>query len=847
MEDQKAPLQQQPVAAEVPAPPREIDFSAADVSERYEDVFQIIRPETCLGVRWRENAYEFTCDNGVALRIQVLTNAIVRLRYSPNGIFERDFSYALQPDFEAEKVTVRLSETDNEYLLVSDQLQIVVRKKHLRVLIYDSDDHLLSEDEVGYAAKRTVLKGWCECSLTKRHLRKEVYYGLGDKSCGANLHGKKFENWCTDAFAFGRESDPLYKAVPFYCFLRNGKAGGIFLDNTFRSHFDFNSRADDTTRFWCEGGEMNYYFIHGPGLSEVSTGYARLTGTHALPPLWALGYHQCRWSYYPYTRVLEIADKFRELDIPCDAIYLDIDYMDGYRCFTWNDDHFPDPAQLIADLRARGFRTVTMIDPGLKEDPDYAVYADALEKGYLLKNADGHIASAPVWPGFCGFPDFTHPEVRHWWGNLYEDMYREKGVAGFWNDMNEPAVFHVHHKTLPDHVLHHYEGAPCGHRRAHNIYGLQMARASWEGFRRLQPEQRPFLLSRASFSGGQRYGAVWTGDNVSDWEHLQIANVQCVRLSVSGFSFCGSDIGGFAGTADGELFVRWLQLGVFHPLMRVHSMGQHTGGDMAVQEEAELAAPELHQTDQEPWSFGEKYTALTKKAIELRYALLPYLYTAMWQNSRSGVPVLRHLAFDDPAEPRHWDNERDFIFGEHLLVSPVVQPKIHRQMVVLPKGNWYNFWTGQSGNGEMFINILPDQIPFFVREGAVLPIYPARQWTDEKPVEELTLYVYYKNGRETSHLYEDAGEGYAYQRGEYCLQFFESEGSETGFTLRQRREGNFLPTYTRVKIYLVGFPTFARQCRVDGQEAPIKEIRLRDRSLYTLMTSPDFSEIVWNV
>ena len=847
MEDQKAPLQQQPVAAEVPAPPREIDFSAADVSERYEDVFQIIRPETCLGVRWRENAYEFTCDNGVALRIQVLTNAIVRLRYSPNGIFERDFSYALQPDFEAEKVTVRLSETDNEYLLVSDQLQIVVRKKHLRVLIYDSDDHLLSEDEVGYAAKRTVLKGWCECSLTKRHLRKEVYYGLGDKSCGANLHGKKFENWCTDAFAFGRESDPLYKAVPFYYFLRNGKAGGIFLDNTFRSHFDFNSRADDTTRFWCEGGEMNYYFIYGPGLSEVSAGYARLTGSHALPPLWALGYHQCRWSYYPYTRVLEIADKFRELDIPCDAIYLDIDYMDGYRCFTWNDDHFPDPAQLIADLRARGFRTVTMIDPGLKEDPDYAVYADALEKGYLLKNADGHIASAPVWPGFCGFPDFTHPEVRHWWGNLYEDMYREKGVAGFWNDMNEPAVFHVHHKTLPDHVLHHYEGAPCGHRRAHNIYGLQMARASWEGFRRLQPEQRPFLLSRASFSGGQRYGAVWTGDNVSDWEHLQIANVQCVRLSVSGFSFCGSDIGGFAGTADGELFVRWLQLGVFHPLMRVHSMGQHTGGDMAVQEEAELAAPELHQTDQEPWSFGEKYTALTKKAIELRYALLPYLYTAMWQNSRSGVPVLRHLAFDDPAEPRHWDNERDFIFGEHLLVSPVVQPKIHRQMVVLPKGNWYNFWTGQSGNGEMFINILPDQIPFFVREGAVLPIYPARQWTDEKPVEELTLYVYYKNGRETSHLYEDAGEGYAYQRGEYCLQFFESEGSETGFTLRQRREGNFLPTYTRVKIYLVGFPTFARQCRVDGQEAPIKEIRLRDRSLYTLMTSPDFSEIVWNV
>lgn len=846
MEDQKEPLQEQtesPVAADVP---KEIAFADADVSERYEDVYQIIRPDECLGVRWQDGAYEFTCRNGVTLRVQIVSAAIVRLRYSPNGQFERDFSYALRPDFEPEKVKARLTETDHEYLLVSDQLQIVVSKKNLRVLIYDLDDHLLSEDAEGYQAKRTVMKGWCEFSITKKHLRKEVFYGMGDKSCGANLYGKVFENWCTDAFAFGRESDPLYRAVPFYYSLHQGKASGIFLDNTFRSHFDFDSRSDGAIRFWCDGGEMNYYFIYGPGLTEVAAGYARLTGTHELPPLWALGYHQCRWSYYPYSKVMEIAGKFRELSIPCDAIYLDIDYMDGFRCFTWNYDHFPDPGQLVEDLKSRGFRTVVMIDPGLKEDPHYAVYAEALEKGYLLKTADGNIASAPVWPGFCGFPDFTRPEVRVWWGELYEDLYREKGIAGFWNDMNEPAVFHVHNKTLPDHVLHNYDGAPCGHRRAHNIYGMQMARASWEGFRKLKPEQRPYLLNRANFSGGQRYGAVWTGDNVSDWEHLQIANVQCVRLSISGFSFCGTDIGGFAGSADGELFIRWLQLGVFHPLMRVHSMGQHAGGDMAVTEEAELINPELHQTDQEPWSFGEKYTSLAKKAIELRYALLPCLYTAMWQHSRSGAPVLRHLAFNDPMEMRHWDNERDFLFGEHLLVSPVVQPKTHRQLIVLPKGNWYYFWTGQTGNGEMFVNTLPDQIPFFVREGAVLPIYPVRQSTDEKPVEELTLYVYYKKGTEISHLYEDAGEGYDYREGTYSLKIFETTGSENNFTLRQRTEGEFVPPYRQVKIYLVGFPTFAHQCLVDGVEAPIKEIRLRDRSLYTLNTTPDFSEIVWN-
>jgi alpha-glucosidase len=280
------------------------------------------------------------------------------------------------------------------------------------------------------------------------------------------------------------------------------------------------ARTRHTTTFWAEGGEMNYYFLYGPSLPQVSRAYARLTGTHELPPLWALGYHQCRWSYYPHSRVMEIADTFRELEIPCDAIYLDIDYMDGYRCFTWNREHFPDPKGLIDELRSKGFQTVLMIDPGIKEDPDYAVYQDGLEKNAFLRSPDGELAKGPVWPGFCAFPDFTDPEVRHWWGDLYTDLYQNLGVAGFWNDMNEPAVFHVHHKTLPDHVLHHYEGLLASHRKAHNIYGQQMNRASWEGFRRLQPEKRPYLLTRASYSGGQRFAAVWTGDNFSDWESL---------------------------------------------------------------------------------------------------------------------------------------------------------------------------------------------------------------------------------------------------------------------------------------------------------------------------------------
>ncbi|MBL7776038.1 MAG: DUF5110 domain-containing protein [Saprospiraceae bacterium] len=451
-----------------------------------------------------------------------------------------------------------------------------------------------------------------------------------------------------------------------------------------------------------------------------------------------------------------------------------------------------------------------------------------------------------VWPGFCAFPDFTDPNVRDWWGELYRSLYVEDGVSGFWNDMNEPAVFHVHHKTLPDQVLHHFDGQPCGHAKAHNVYGLLMTRASWEGFKRLQPEKRPFLLTRATFAGGQRYAAVWTGDNFSNWEHLAIANVQCQRLSISGFSFCGTDIGGFAGSADGELFVRWLQLAVFHPLMRVHSMGPHAGGDIAVTEEAQLSDPALHVSDQEPWSFGEKWTALAKKAIELRYALLPCLYTAMWQNCQDGTPVLRHAAFADPEDPKLWDCERDFLFGDHLFVSPVVQSKLQRQLVYLPKGNWYYFWTGQPHNGEIFVNVNPEQIPFFVREGAVLSTYPILQYTAEKPVDELTLYVYYKDGSENSQLYEDAGEGYAYQKEEFCLRRWQTSGTADTFSLEQEILGAWAPPYEKIKIFLVGFPTFVRQCRVDREALPIKEIRLRDRALYTVTVAPDFKRITWN-
>lgn len=824
--------------------PTEIPLEEADVSLRYEDVYQDFSPDTLSMIRWKNGAYEFICQNGCALRISTPEAGIVRLCYSPDGSFQRDFSYAIDPAYRPAKIRATLHEGDDEYVIATDLLQVVVEKSNLKLRIFDAEDRLMLEDEQGYSAQRSVMRGWRKIRHRFKNPKKAAYMGLGDKACGVNLSGRRFENWCTDAFGFDKDTDPLYRAVPFYYCLHAGAAYGILWDNTFRTVMDFDSDRSGAVELSAEGGEMNLYYLHGPRLDDVAAAYIRLTGPTPLPPMWALGYHQCRWSYYPDERVREVAARFRELAIPCDAIYLDIDYMDGFRCFTWNNEHFPDPRALCADLEAQGFKTVAMIDPGIKEDPDYAVYREGEQNGYFVQSADGYTLKAPVWPGFCAFPDFTAQRVRAWWGTLYKDLYLQIGIAGFWNDMNEPAVFHVRHKTLPQDARHDYDGAPCSHAKAHNVYGQQMSRATWEGLKSLQPERRPFLLSRAGFSGSQRFGAVWTGDNYSDWEHLRIANLQCRQLAISGFSFCGSDVGGFAGTADGELFVRWLQLSVFHPLMRVHSMGQHAAGDTAVVEEAQLADPNWRRNDQEPWSFGEKWTELAKRAIELRYCLLPALYTAMWRHTQSGAPVIRHLIFADEQDPKLLEIERDFLFGQHLLVSPVIQPRQHRQLVYLPKGLWYYFWTGHPYRHEQFVNLMGDQIPIFVREGAVLPLHPVRQHTGE-PIEALTLYVYYTPGAEQSELYEDMGEGYGHEHGEYRHTTFETSGSEGRFSLSCTRSGKYRPAYPIVKIYLIGFPTFVGRCTVDGVETPIKEVRLRDRSLYALETGPDFERIEW--
>jgi alpha-glucosidase len=780
--------------------PKELIIAKSKVEafDRYDDIYEIISPASLKTMETvTPQHFIFHAQNSCKLSLSFLTENIVRVRYTHSGFFEKDFSYAIAPDFERQSVDIQVINKDNFYLLQSKNVHVQVDKTNLNVCFMDVKGNVIAAYTSPFEAYTTLMKGTQKVSVQFQMQANEAYYGLGDKSWNLDLRGNSFEHWCTDAFGFGKNSDPLYRAIPFYIAQNEQYTYSIFLDNTYRSHFDFGKKNPNVLAISADGGEINYYFTYGKNAIEVAEQYVHLTGKASLPPIWALGYHQCRWSYFPDTRVKEVAADFRAKKIPCDAIYLDIDYMDVYRCFTVNKTYFPDLQGLVSDLRDNDFETVVMIDPGIFVDENYHIYQQGLEKDAFCRRFSGELMVGPVWPTACVFPDFTNPEVRNWWGDLYHDFYENVGISGFWNDMNEPAVFNVKRMTFPDEVQHDYDGQKADHKRAHNIYGMQMSRATQEGLQKIKPEKRPFLLTRATYSGGQRFAAVWTGDNFATWEHLRLANIQAQRLSLSGFSFCGSDIGGFAEMPDGELMVRWLQLAVFHPLMRVHSMGNHADGAAMVDENLVKMADAINRRDQEPWSFGDAFTPHAKAAIELRYQLLPYLYTAFQSYAERGTPIIKSAAL---LSFNFKNTEREFLFGEQIWVSPIEKKGVKKQTVLLPEGEWFYFYNHKKYSQKAGLKVDISTIPFFVKAGTVLPIAPVRQSTKEK-MTTMELYVYCsKNMEKTiSYLYEDAGEGFGEsQKRTFTLSF------ENGkYTLFQARKGNYKVDYQFFKIKII--------------------------------------------
>lgn len=767
----------------------------------------------------------FTTENDVALQIQILRDSVLRFRYSTTGNFSPDFSYAITKYASTGYNHLEIDEDENSYIITTSKLICKVSKANLKVEVYDSKDHtLINQDELGFHYEESYEFGGDIVKMSKISHEGESYYGLGDKPNHLNLKGRRYENWVTDSYAYGKETDPIYKAIPFYTGLINKKAYGIFFDNTFRSYFDFAQERRNVTSFWAQGGEMNYYFFYGPNMTDVVESYTDLTGKpHQLPPLWALGFHQCKWSYYPENKVKEITSKFRELQIPCDAIYLDIDYMEGFRCFTWNKDYFPDPKRMVKDLENDGFKTVAIIDPGIKVDKDYWVFKEGLENDYFCKRADGPYMKGKVWPGECYFPDFTNPEVREWWSGLFKELIEDIGIKGVWNDMNEPAVMEVPNKTFPDDVRHDFDGNRCSHRKAHNIYGMQMARATYQGLKKFSYPKRPFVITRAAYSGTQRYTSTWTGDNVANWEHLWIANIQVQRMAMSGFSFAGSDIGGFAEQPHGELFARWIQLGIFHPFFRVHSSGHHG--------------------DQEPWAFDEDVTDIVKKFIEIRYQLLPYIYTTFWHYVEKGTPLVKSLVMFDQEDAHTHYRTDEFVFGEHILACPILEPNAKGRRMYVPRGKWYNFWTDDviKGGKEMWVDADIDSMPIFIKEGAVIPKYPIQQYVGEKKVEEVVLDVYYKKGKEDSQFFDDSHDGYDYTKGRFCFRTFKLTGRDNQLIIQQHKEGTFETECKKFKIQIHGLPFEITNIELDNESKPLEHLKVN--GCQTIVVDENFSEL----
>ncbi|RKS94241.1 alpha-glucosidase [Flavobacterium limicola] len=765
----------------------------------------------------------FHTDNSVILKVTVLRDSLIRFRFTTKGYFSNDFSYAVDKSHSHGYNFLEVSEVEDYYQIKTSKVKCRIQKIDMRLSIFDLEDTIILEDELGFHWEESYEYGGNIVKMSKSSKDGECFYGLGDKATQMNLKGKRLENFATDQYAFQKDQEPLYKVVPFYIGLQNKQSYGIFFDNTFRTYFDFCHERRNVTSFWAEGGEMNYYFIYGPEMQDVVTTYTHLTGKPELPPLWALGYHQCKWSYYPESNLKEVAAKFRELKIPCDALYLDIDYMEGFRCFTWNKEYFPDPKRMVAELAEDGFKTVVIIDPGIKIDKEYSIYKEALEKDYFCKRADGPYMKGKVWPGECNFPDYTNPAVREWWAGLFKELISDIGVKGVWNDMNEPAVMEVPNKTFPMDVRHDYDGNPCSHRKAHNIYGTQMARATYHGVKRFAYPKRPFVITRSAYAGAQRYTSSWTGDNVATWEHLWIANIQVQRMSISGMGFTGSDIGGFAEQPSGELYARWIQLGVFHPFCRTHSSGDHG--------------------NQEPWAFDEEVIDITRKFVNLRYQLLPYLYTMFWQYIEEGIPMLKPLVYYDQDDIQtHYRND-EFVFGNQILVCPILEPNAVGRRMYIPRGQWYNYWTNEEikGGKEIWVDTKFDQIPIFIKAGAVIPKYPVQQYVGELEFEELTLDIYYKEGKEKSVVYEDAQDGYDYKKGRYSFLSFQTTGKEKELIIQLHKEGKYDTNYSKYKINLIGLPFKVKMIEIDNVEVSFDKNNLEIYSY--LIVNKEFTSL----
>jgi alpha-glucosidase len=763
-------------------------------------------------------------------QIVALRDDVIRIRISRSSTLPEDASWAVLPAARESSVPVTAANTDATIGFATKSLQISVDRQTLQLTIRDAAGNIIQQD-----ARPLTFTGDA-FRIAKSMPIDEHFFGLGDKTGPLDRRNEAFTLWNTDAYRFQESTDPIYKSIPFFMTFQSGKAAGVLLDNTWRSSFDFGKEFHDSYSFGAENGPIDYYVFLGPTPKQVVETYAWLTGTPPLPPLWSFGYQQSRYSYFPQSLVLDIAAHLRADRIPADAIYLDIDYQQNLRPFTVDQSRFPDFAGMIAKLNADNFHVVAITDLHIANYPNhgYKPYDDGVANDHFVKNPDGSIYTGVVWPGPAVFPDFTQQQSRAWWGTLYRSFYG-MNIAGFWNDMNEPSIFNTPTATMPLDVVHRidepgFQSRTATHAEIHDVYGMENSRATFEGLLAIKPDVRPFVLTRATYAGGQRYAATWTGDNSSTWNHLRMTTPMLENLGISGFAFAGADVGGYAGTPTSDLLTKWFEIAAFQPIDRDHT--------------------EKGTAMQEPWVSGPADEAIRRRFIETRYRLMPYLYTVAEESSRTGLPIVRPLFFEFPdAAPDHHPIDNDpaasaeFLFGPDILVAPApFSAQMDDYPVEFPSTDWYDFWTGEkitrpvthepqtespivnpTDHAPMAVPVHPDNatLPVYVRGGVILPMQPLVQSTNESPNGPLTLRIYAGDPGEGAtcggDFYLDDGKSEAYRKGEFLRIHFTCSTADHQLHVHiGEHQGTYPAWWKQIHVEVYGFTSTSPTVKIQG-------------------------------
>lgn len=756
---------------------------------------------------------------GGSLALTAVNEHVLRVRSGREGRFAEDRSFAVSDEAREARIAPEVTDSAERVEVRFGGLRVIAARKPLGLSIYDHEDRLLVRENAPPGLH------WQRERLTLTHLAEPGarYFGFGEKTGPLNKRGRSMLMWNND-FPFHSSYDPLYMSIPYTLVMLHGRAHGLFFDNPARCRFKVASGHPWFFEYSVDAGELDLYVIAGPKPAEVVSRYTALTGRAPMPPRWALGHHQCRWSYMNEAEVREIARNFRERDIPTDVIFMDIHYMDRYRVFTFDQKAFPDAPAMAADLRQQGFRLVASVDPGVAAAEDYPLYREGRDGGHFCKDASGEQFRCHVWPGRVGMPDFTDPETRRWWGDSHRPLL-DAGIAGIWNDMNEPSVWRgsLRVKDLvipfpqikrPD-IVHDDEGRNTPHLAIRNVYGLLENQAAFEGLTRLRPGVRPFILSRSGYAGVQKWAANWTGDNSSTFAHLALTVPMLLNLGLSGVAFCGPDIGGFAFNASPELYARWIELGAFYPYCRTHTA--------------------IRSRRQEPWSFGTRVTNIAREYLKLRYRLHPTTYSLFRECHETGAPVLRPMFYEFPGDRSLEEVQDQAMFGPSLLIAPVVNKGQRRRDVHLPEALWTDYWTGERITGPTVVSrdAPLELLPIYVRDGAVLFLWPPMDWLNQRPVDRLFIELYPPAmGRSEAVLYEDDGETDDYTRGVFAKRLVTQTREDDRLVIGiEAKDGPFVPPARDLilKVHLAEPPAAVSLDR--------KQLPLTERESCTYLTS----------